>query len=415
MPRPASPGLSGPLPRRVRLKRALPALATVLLTSCLQALGTLPALAASQRVGVWLTNSPSPLYYDANLIEKAVAELDAAGFNTLYPNVWSRGYTFHRSRYAPIEPKLKQVNASLDPICRITKAGQKRGMKVIPWFEYGLMEPADAEVVRRHPEWVLQRSDGSTLYAMHGADLKTSPLKDLRVWLNPSHPGVRERVIGLIGEIVQRCGVDGIQLDDHFAWPVELGYDAYTRALFRAEKGREPPRDYNNREWMTWRRQKLTGLLRDLRATMQKERSGAVISHSPGPFRFAYNHWLQDWEIWALGQLVDELVVQNYAYSVAGFTKDLDQAALVKARRWGMPVQIGVLAGFGGRSTSSEVLGKKVEQVARRGLGVIYFYWEGLWGAYGGPEGASARRSSFQRLHGALYPDPYPRSSRPRL
>lgn len=166
---------------------------------------------------------------------------------------------------------------------------------------------------------------------------------------------------------------------------------------------------------MTWRRQQLTGLLRELRARMKKERSGAVISHSPGPFRFAYNHWLQDWEIWALGQLVDELVVQNYAHSVAGFTKDLDQAALVKARRWGMPVQIGVLAGFGGRTTSSEVLGKKVEQVAKRGLGVIYFYWEGLWGAYGGPEGASARRSSFQRLHGALYPDPYPRSSRPRL
>ncbi|MGB5241329.1 MAG: hypothetical protein WBN80_11885, partial [Prochlorococcaceae cyanobacterium] len=73
------------MPRRVRLKRALPALATVLVTSSLQALGALPALAASQRVGVWLTNSPSPLYYDANLIEKAVAELDAAGFNTLYP------------------------------------------------------------------------------------------------------------------------------------------------------------------------------------------------------------------------------------------------------------------------------------------------------------------------------------------
>ena len=49
MPRPTSPGLSGPLPRRIRLKRALQALATVLLTSCLQALGTLPALAASQR------------------------------------------------------------------------------------------------------------------------------------------------------------------------------------------------------------------------------------------------------------------------------------------------------------------------------------------------------------------------------
>ena len=48
-------------------------------------------------------------------------------------------------------------------------------MQVIPWFEYGLMEPADAAVVQQNPEWVLKRSDGSTLYAMHGANLQTSP------------------------------------------------------------------------------------------------------------------------------------------------------------------------------------------------------------------------------------------------
>lgn len=126
-------------------------------------------------VGVWLTNSPSPLYYNPERIERAVAELADSGFNTLYPNVWSRGTTFHRSRFAPMEPALAKASPNLDPICRFTKAAHRRGMRVIPWFEYGLMEPADAEVVRRHPEWVLQRADGSSHYAMHGANLKTSP------------------------------------------------------------------------------------------------------------------------------------------------------------------------------------------------------------------------------------------------
>jgi len=259
-------------------------------------------------------------------------------------------------------------------------------------------------VVRRHPEWLLRRSDGSTLYAMHGANLKTSPLKDLRVWLNPAHPGVRARFIGLIGEIVQRCNVDGIQLDDHFAWPVELGYDAYTSALFRKDTGREPPSDYNNREWMTWRRQQLTGLLRELRREMKRSHSGSVVSLSPGPFRFSYNHWLQDWEIWALGNLVDELVVQNYAYSVNGFAKDLDQSALVKARRWGMPVQIGILAGFGKRTTPMPALNQKVKLAAGKGMGVIYFYWEGLWGVHAGPEGAAARKAGFRKLHSSAFP-----------
>jgi uncharacterized lipoprotein YddW (UPF0748 family) len=354
-----------------------------------------------KRVGVWLTNSPSPLYYDDGRIRQAVAQLADAGFNTLYPNVWSRGTTFHTSRYAPIEPALAQVDANLDPICRFTREAQARGMQVVPWFEYGLMEPADAEVVRAHPEWLLRRADGNPLYAMHGANLRTSPLKDLRVWLNPAHPMVRQRFIGLIAEIVQRCGVDGIQLDDHFAWPVDLGYDDTTRALYRAQTGREPPRDITDRYWMRWRRQQLTSLLRDLRTRIQQV-SGSkrlVISLSPGPFRFAYNQWLQDWELWALGGLIDDLVVQNYAYSVAGFAKDLDQPALIKARSWGIPVEIGILAGFGGRTTDMATLSQKVTLSARRGHGVIYFFWEGLWGQFAGAEGGPYRQALFRQLH----------------
>jgi uncharacterized lipoprotein YddW (UPF0748 family) len=372
----------------------------------------LPAIgwAAPNRVGVWLTNSPSPLYYDAGRIDRAVKELADAGFTTLYPNVWSRGATFHRSRWAPMEPALAERAPDLDPICRMTAAAQRRGLQVIPWFEYGLMEPADAEVVRRNPEWLLAKADGSALYAMHGADLRTSQLKDLRVWLNPAHPGVRRRFIGLITEIVERCKVDGVQLDDHFAWPVDLGYDPYTRELYRSETGYDLPTDPTNRAFMTWRRQKLTALLVELREALRRSNGSGRISLSPGPFRFAYNQWLQDWEIWSVRRLVDELVIQNYAYSVPGFERDLDQPALRQARSWGIPINIGILSGFGGRTTPANVVAQKVQLSAARGFGVIYFYWEGLWGQFAGPEGGERRRAVFGQLHRQLYPDPYPNS-----
>ncbi|MFM7652713.1 MAG: glycoside hydrolase family 10 protein [Vulcanococcus sp.] len=382
----------------MHLKRALPALATVLLTGLLQAFGALETRSAPRRLGVWLTNSPSPLYYDAARIDRAVAELAAAGFNTLYPNVWSRGTTFHRSRWAPIEPALAETQAAgrqkLDPICRMTEQAHRRGLQVIPWFEYGLMEPATAAVVRDNPEWVLQKRDGSSSVLLHGKAM---------VFLNPAHPGVRQRFLGLIGEIVQRCKVDGIQLDDHFAWPVELGYDPFTRDLYRQSTGREPPDDHTDRAWMTWRRHQLTGLLRELRRVLKSSGSGsATVSLSPGPFRFAYNTWLQDWEIWALGSLIDELVVQNYAYSLQGFARDLQQPALVKASSWGIPVEIGILSGFGGRTTPMPTLSEKVRLAAQRGHGIIYFYWEGLWGQHAGPEGAETRRTGFNALHRSL-------------
>jgi len=370
------------------LKRGLALLAGL----CLAGLMPLaPVWSAPRRIGVWLTNSPSPLYYKPQRLESAVRELSEAGFNTLYPNVWSRGTTFHRSSWAPMEPALVQSGASHDPICLMTSAAHRRGMRVIPWFEYGLMEPADAAVVRSNPEWVLQKRDGSSTVVMHGKEM---------VWLNPAHPGVRQRFLGLIGEIVQRCKVDGIQLDDHFAWPVELGYDPYTRALYQREIGQQPPDNHTDRTWMVWRRKQLSGLLRELRATLKRSGQGSpYVSLSPGPFRFAYNHWLQDWELWALGGLIDELVVQNYAYSLKGFERDLQQPALVKASGWGIPVEIGILSGFGGRTTPIPILSEKVRLAAERGHGVIYFYWEGLWGIHSGSEGPNLRQSGFSALH----------------
>ena len=354
----------------------------------------LPTVQRKRTLGVWLTNSPSRLYYDRAEMTRALNELQAAGFNAIYPNVWSRGTTFHRSQFAPVEPALIKAGIELDPICTLAKEARQRGMKIIPWFEYGLMEPADAAVVQNNPEWVLAKADGSRSMTMHGKQMS---------WLNPAHPQVRERFIGLVLEVMQRCRVNGLQLDDHFAWPVEFGYDAYTSALYEQDTGAPPPKDHTNRYWMTWRRRQLTGLLRELRQRLNQESLPQRISLSPGPFRFAYNHWLQDWELWAVGELIDDLVVQNYAYSLQGFAKDLNQPALRKARQWGLPVQIGVLAGFGKRTTPIPVLAEKKRLSNEQGYGVIYFYWEGLWGVHSGEEGSDYRREALQQMGSASH------------
>ena len=75
-------------------------------------------------------------------------------------------------------------------------------------------------------------------------------------------------------------------------------------------------------------------------------------------------------------------MVQNYAYSVKGFARDLDQAALRKARRWRVPIQIGILAGFGKRTTSTQDLQQMIRLTRERDHGAIFFYWEGLCGTH---------------------------------
>ena len=99
-----------------------------------------------------------------------------------------------------------------------------------------------------------------------------------------------------------------------------------------------------------------------------------------------------------MGELIDELVVQNYAYSVKGFARDLDQPALRKAREWRIPTQIGILAGFGRRTTQRSVLRQKVKLARAKGHGVIFFYWEGLWGRHIPERDRARRREAFRQL-----------------
>ena len=74
-----------------------------------------------------------------------------------------------------------------------------------------------------------------------------------------------------------------------------------------------------------------------------------------------------------------------------------------RAESWGIPVHIGILAGFGGRTTPMTKLHRKLQLAHQRGFGAVYFYWEGLWGTYAGPEGGDFRRQGLRRRHAELF------------
>jgi hypothetical protein len=48
-------------------------------------------------------------------------------------------------------------------------------------------------------------------------------------------------------------------------------------------------------------------------------------------------------------------------------------------------------------------IAEKVRLSAARGHGVIYFFWEGLWGQFAGPEGGSYRQQVFKLLHSQTF------------
>ncbi len=98
--------------------------------------------------GVWLTNIDSDVLFENRKTAEAVSLLAEANFNTLYPTVWNWGYTLYPSKVSEsitglaLDPTEGLQNR--DILKEIVREGHKKGMSVIPWFEFGFMSPADA-------------------------------------------------------------------------------------------------------------------------------------------------------------------------------------------------------------------------------------------------------------------------------
>ena len=326
--------------------------------------------------GVWLTNIDSDVLFSSQNLQDAVYTLADLNFNTLYPTVWNWGYTLYPSLVAEaVSGKAIDPTEGLkgrDILKEIIKRGHKQQMAVIPWFEFGFMAPADSELAQRHPEWLTKRQDGSVIW--------WEGKQHQRVWLNPLRPEVQQFITALIVEIVSNYNVDGIQLDDHFGFPSEFGYDEFTVKLYQQEHGgKSPPKNIKDSDWIQWRADKITAYAEQLFRAIKEANPQAIVSLSPNPYQFSLKSFLLDWQKWEQKGLVEELIVQVYRHEQDSFIRELNQPA-IKAAQKHIPVGIGILSGLKDRPVPSSRIQQQVEATRDRNLaGVSFFFYESLW------------------------------------
>jgi uncharacterized lipoprotein YddW (UPF0748 family) len=343
--------------------------------------------------GVWLTNIDSEVLFQRPSVSKAIATLADLKFNTLYPTVWNWGYTLYPSPVAKkvtgraIDPTEKLQGR--DMLKEVVQQGHRQGMKVIPWFEFGFMAPADSPLAKRHPQWLTQRQDGSTLWLEGNVHQ--------RVWLNPLRPDVQKFITDLIVELVSKYDVDGIQIDDHFGFPSDFGYDNYTVKLYQQEHdGQSPPTDYKNPEWIRWRADKITAYMQQLFQKIKEKNPQAIVSLSPNPQGFSLESFLLDWQTWERMGLIEQMALQVYRNNLDSFLGELSQPEVQTAKEH-IPFAIGILAGLKGRPVSLELIEKQVKATREGGFaGVSFFFYESLWNF--GPESPSQRQAFLRTL-----------------
>jgi len=218
----------------------------------LQGIGALPALAASPRVGVWLTTAPAPFYYDPpRLGEGRRRNWPPTGINTLFPECWRPGSDV--STTGPLctdrSRPCSKADASLDPdLVTSTSAAHPGGIEGDPLGRnMALMGKAG-----RLPSGAPSPGMGSApaagrpapLYAMHGANLKTSAASRIcGVCLNPPHPGCGAPVHSGPDRRKSAKAMQNVEAsssDEHFAWPVGTRLTTPTNQRPCSAKGPPP-------------------------------------------------------------------------------------------------------------------------------------------------------------------------------
>lgn len=374
--------------------------------------------------GVWLTNVASGVLFRPWSVNRAIASLSRLNFNTIYPVVWNRGHTFYPSSVAKEvtghleDPWLRLMRGGSDVLAEIVEVAHGKGLSVLPWFEYGFIVPADSLLAKGHRSWLTQNQLGQYSSKSHKTDEVLQEDVSVKqknllsrwlssryhqrvknfVWLNPNHPEVQKFIKNLVVEVVLNYDVDGIQLDDHFGLPVELGYDPVTVKLYQRDHyGKKPPKNPHDPEWMRWRAAKLTNFMEELVKTVKTIRPNVRISLSPNSHHFSYQNYLQDWKSWVKQGLVDELILQVYRSNLEEFKTELSQPA-VQFSRGHIPVSVAILTGTWRSPVSIAQIEEQIKVVRDRGFaGVSFFYWETLWG-YLTPESPRQRRQVFEKI-----------------
>ncbi|MEM9486940.1 MAG: glycoside hydrolase family 10 protein, partial [Cyanobacteria bacterium P01_F01_bin.116] len=356
--------------------------------------------------GAWLTNIDSQVLFSRDSLESGLQRLASLNFNTVYPTVWNWGYTLYPSAVAErtfgykqgLYPDLDNAgerNEALeaaqgdrDMLLELIKLAHPLGLRVIPWFEFGFMAPADSALARAHPDWLTQKADGSQIKAEGTHN---------RVWLNPFHSEVQQFMLDLVSELVSNYAIDGFQVDDHFGLPAAYGYDPYTVNLYRQEHGdTAPPADIYDPEWTRWRADKITDVMHRTFEVVKARQPNAIVSVSPNPHEFAYKYFLQDWDTWVNQGYVEELIVQLYRSDLGRFVWEMNQGPAQAARRH-IPTAVGILSGLRGRPVPMERIQEQVRAVRDRSYaGVSFFFYESLW--WSNTETLEERQQSLRQL-----------------
>ncbi len=382
-----------------------------------------PATLPRQVRALWVVRT-SLVHPDS--VRAVVRRAEAAGFNTLLVQVRGRGDAWYASSLEPRALQLAHLPESFDPLGLLLEEATPRGIQVHAWLNVHVvasteLPPLDPRhLLHAHPEWLaLPRALVGEVghLSPHDPRYRDALVRWTRanadqvegLYTSPAHPGVRDRVVQVVEELLERYPVAGIHLDyvrypsPHFdysrealagfrRWLVEgrgelLGVTPAAVTQLRGEgeggSGDAALADAFPQAWAAFREEQVTTLVARVAASVRTRAPGAILTAAVFPeLSDARSARFQRWDAWLASGWIDAVVPMSYTDR-----DEVHAAQLRAAAQFGGPGR--VWAGIGVyRNSFAGAVAKGRNSLAAGAGGVVLFSYD--WTV--GPEGQAAAR-----------------------
>jgi uncharacterized lipoprotein YddW (UPF0748 family) len=198
-------------------------------------------------------------------IRRMIEGAARSGLNALMVQVRAESDALYYSRIEPWSRYLTGMQGAApgyDPLDYFIKVGREHGIAIHAWINpYRAAANATEARASNH----VSRQLAGAVHRIGSA-----------LWLDPGDPAVREHVVNVVRDIVERYPVAGVILDDYFYPYPSRSYPkgSFPDHTFYAKYG-------SNFEIGDWRRQNINSLIRELHDTVKAARPGAEFGVSP--------------------------------------------------------------------------------------------------------------------------------------
>ena len=279
----------------------------------------------------WVDAFGDGIYTPAQ-IDELVAHAKAANVNAIIAQVVRRGDCFCNDALTP-RTEERIAASPFDPLRTLIDKAHAQGIEVHAWVIVtgiwrGTTPPKDPRHVFNTngpgaagpAYWLMRRSDGADRLTAEGQEF----------FLDPGHPDAATYMVRMVTSIVEKYAVDGVNLDrirypdGNIGGAPSWGYNPTALDRFRAETGRSDTPAATDAQWMQWRRDRITDLVRRIYTESTALRPGIRVSadtitygeapQSAGGWTATrtYREVLQDWVTWMRAGILDMNIPMAY-------------------------------------------------------------------------------------------------------